>query len=144
MEIFSALLALCEGNPPVTVFPLTKANNAELWCFLSSVPEQTVLCRIAKFLQFIWRSGTRRFLLRMPGLQVSCSDLIPNRAPRQKYRWWPPRCLLFGLCKETVEESTWSRSSWWRHQMETFSALLIICAGNSPVPGTKASDAKFW
>ena len=24
--------------------------------------------------------------------------------------------------------------SWWRHQMETFSALLTICAGNSPVP----------
>ena len=25
--------------------------------------------------------------------------------------------------------------SWWRHQMETFSALLSICAENSPVPG---------
>ena len=24
--------------------------------------------------------------------------------------------------------------AWWRHQMETFSALLAICAGNSPVP----------
>ena len=24
---------------------------------------------------------------------------------------------------------------WWRHQMETFSALLVICAGNSPVTG---------
>ena len=24
---------------------------------------------------------------------------------------------------------------WWRHQMETFLALLAICAGNSPVPG---------
>ena len=23
-------------------------------------------------------------------------------------------------------------SSWWRHQIETFSALLAICAGNSP------------
>ena len=27
------------------------------------------------------------------------------------------------------------RVPWWRHQMETFSALLAICAGNSPVPG---------
>ena len=26
-------------------------------------------------------------------------------------------------------------SSWWRHQMETFSALLALCAGNSPVTG---------
>ena len=25
--------------------------------------------------------------------------------------------------------------TWWRHQMETFSALLAICAENSPVPG---------
>ena len=28
-----------------------------------------------------------------------------------------------------------SNLPWWRHQMETFSALLAICAGNSPVPG---------
>ena len=25
--------------------------------------------------------------------------------------------------------------SWWRHQMESFSALLAICAGNSPASG---------
>ena len=25
--------------------------------------------------------------------------------------------------------------TWWRHQMETFSALLAICAGNSSVAG---------
>ena len=24
-------------------------------------------------------------------------------------------------------------STWWRHQIETFSALLALCAGNSPV-----------
>ena len=63
--------------------------------------------------------------------------------------------------------------TWWRHQMETFSALLAFCAGNSPVtwsslwwrhqlgtfprywpwgesnghrwiPQTKASDAGLW
>ena len=44
--------------------------------------------------------------------------------------------------------------AWWRHQMETFFALLAICVENSPVPGeftgprwiprTKASDAEFW
>ena len=34
---------------------------------------------------------------------------------------------------------------WWRHQMETFSALLAICAGNSPVPGevTRSFDVFF-
>ena len=30
---------------------------------------------------------------------------------------------------------SWVTISWWRHQMETFSSLLAICAGNSPVPG---------
>ena len=39
METFSALLAHCEGNPPV--IPFTKASDAELWCFLWSAPEQT-------------------------------------------------------------------------------------------------------
>ena len=41
--------------------------------------------------------------------------------------------------------------SWWRHQMETFSALLAICAGNSPVSGefpaqrpvTRSFDVSF-
>ena len=28
-----------------------------------------------------------------------------------------------------------SGESWWRHQMGTFSALLALCAGNSPVTG---------
>ena len=32
--------------------------------------------------------------------------------------------------------SWWHYSSpWWRHQMETFSALLALCVGNSPVTG---------
>ena len=36
-------------------------------------------------------------------------------------------CLFFG--------GLYFRCSWWRHQMETFSVLLAICAGNSPVTG---------
>ena len=33
--------------------------------------------------------------------------------------------------------------SWWRHQMETFSALLAICAGNSPVPAQRPVARSF-
>ena len=53
--------------------------------------------------------------------------------------------LVRGYKRETVlsyngDSSTGKMASlywhvWWRHQMETFSALLAICAGNSPVPG---------
>ena len=37
----------------------------------------------------------------------------------------------------TIQTHPWLSVSttWWRHQMETLSALLAICAGNSPVPG---------
>ena len=34
-----------------------------------------------------------------------------------------------------VTKASQSYNSWWRHQMETFSALLAIYAGNSPVIG---------
>ena len=33
-----------------------------------------------------------------------------------------------------------SISAWWRHQMETFSALLALCAGNSPATGVFSSQ----
>ena len=36
---------------------------------------------------------------------------------------------------DTFNMLKYKTKSWWRHQMETFSALLAICAGNSPVPG---------
>ena len=32
-------------------------------------------------------------------------------------------------------------TTWWRHQMETFSALLALCAWNSPVPGEFPSQS---
>ena len=62
----------------------------------------------------------------------------------------PPACNqcyipAFSICNPTytfirnnvlLSIATFSfNNTWWRHQMETFSALLAICAGNSPVPG---------
>ena len=51
--------------------------------------------------------------------------------------------LIF-LCCFHADTMTWKRlpkywpfvwETWWRHQMETFSAWLAFCAGNSPVTG---------
>ena len=40
------------------------------------------------------------------------------------------------LCIVLFKLSDVERSfTWWRHQMETFSALPALCAGNSPVTG---------
>ena len=33
---------------------------------------------------------------------------------------------------------------WWRHQMETFSALLALCAGNSPMTGRGPVSFDFF
>ena len=44
VETLTALLALCEGNPPVTTggFPSQRASNVDLWYFLCCKPEQAV------------------------------------------------------------------------------------------------------
>ena len=34
-----------------------------------------------------------------------------------------------------IHPTDYALVSWWRHQTETFSALLALCAGNSPVTG---------
>ena len=52
---------------------------------------------------------------------------------RLSCRWFEPtlmwrHCSIHLFCSTTFQ-------SWWRHQMETFSALLAIRAGNSPVTG---------
>ena len=48
----------------------------------------------------------------------------------------PVSCLL----DSTIFSKT---NSWWRHQMETFSSLLAICAGNSPVTGQSPVTRSF-
>ena len=45
------------------------------------------------------------------------------------------RSKLFSTKLCYIIVASWHHMAWWRHQMETFSALLAICAGNSPVPG---------
>ena len=45
------------------------------------------------------------------------------RACASEYNWQFRHFFILGL------------QTWWRHQMETFSALLAICVGNSPVTG---------
>ena len=42
-------------------------------------------------------------------------------------------CSIFHVWKQTREIK--EVFPWWRHQTETFSALLAICPGNSPVTG---------
>ena len=91
METFAALLAPCEGNPPVTGgFPsqrpvtrsfsvsLTKASDAELWCFLWSAPE-----RLSKQSRRWW------FVTASRSLWHHCNDsLVTPYSPSDYRQYW--------------------------------------------------------
>ena len=55
---------------------------------------------------------------------------IAHWATRLYKVFWSP-----GLCDIMLMPFLALAGAWWRHQMETFYAILAICAGNSPVPG---------
>ena len=59
----------------------------------------------------------------------------PSTEPVNVYSHWNQIYETI-LCKmeAILSRSYFVCGLWWRHQMETFSALLAICAGNSPVP----------
>ena len=38
------------------------------------------------------------------------------------------------IIEQKITNIHFAVDTWWRHQMETYSALLAICVGNSPVP----------
>ena len=40
-----------------------------------------------------------------------------------------------GNGRDPSDEKKVTTYQWWRHQMETFSALMTLCVGNSPVTG---------
>ena len=47
---------------------------------------------------------------------------------------WLKMKIIFENCPG-FDELSRNSQAWWRHQMEAFSALLVMCAGNSPAPG---------
>ena len=57
-------------------------------------------------------------------------------------KWVPDTCL-----KKHKYILYVSYNTWWRHQMETFSALLALYVGNSPLTGefpAQVSDMELW
>ena len=69
-------------------------------------------------------------------LLISFGGKLANYTPEQHigYDSWNINVIIY-TCSISISMVTGIYSTWWRHQMETFSALLAICAGNSPVPG---------
>ena len=62
--------------------------------------------------------------------------LIRFDKSRARGRWVKWVWVKWYWSMQLVEYSSWCHPYlWWHHQMETFSVLLAICAGNSLVPG---------
>ena len=71
--------------------------------------------------------------------EVWCVSLLRNAFSWMKmfeFRW---KChwtlFLRAISHNNKSSLVYWEFSWWRHQMEAFSALLALCAGNSPVTG---------
>ena len=59
-----------------------------------------------------------------------CDNDLFSKTPEQPPdKWTQPQLQTLGGHLSTAVVT------WWRHQMETFSALLAFCAGNAPVTG---------
>ena len=76
-------------------------------------------------------------------INTSCEFIKNNCITTTKQSTTKPCAYFLGYTAAapmTKMSSKWDfkmkiRFTWWLHQMETFSALLALCAGNSPVPG---------
>ena len=84
----------------------------------------------------------------VPGLDAPCNQechcdnipITPVCGIDQRHYFSPCHAgcedmVLDGETKKVRITRHWNIFSWWRHQIETFSALLALCAGNSPVTG---------
>ena len=60
-------------------------------------------------------------------------ELLHKRKTQSSTKPW---AHFMGYIEYTniVRMAWWMEYTWWRRQMEAFSALLALCAGNSPVP----------
>ena len=64
----------------------------------------------------------------------SCSEQSSNM------NWLKGSSKYFFYIKGNIDEGD---STWWRHQMETFFALLAVCAGTSPHKGQRRGALMF-
>ena len=101
---------------------------AHIYSFKSINSDITVQAWVSKLSNC--RDGSHELVWQFKKSQVIFGTLIFEEIHKSKQRIW--------FCSQP----------WWRHQMETFSALLAICAGNSvnslQRPVTRSFDDFFY
>ena len=102
-------------------FPNFNGCTVEVWSDCYSIPH----CLICVFISLTMLWSIARLPLRHH-ITVTSHEYHDVSNP------WKLNCLSKNLFSQTGSGN--HQMTWWRHQMETFSALLALCAGNSPVP----------
>ena len=115
----------------------------------STETNNTSLCsHNAINLQCVSPGGTKRYIMNK-GSTYWSGSMVQGIGP---YGWWcfltlvdfVPRSIKYHTPFWMTSPRSFSelliaretrKKTWWRHQMETFSALLALCVGNSPVTG---------
>ena len=94
-------------------------------------PEEDISChRICQILLNGTKSLPNAMLINYKwSLGIFCKQYSSNPSPQMRLK------ITYSESVSYFPDANELNITWWLHQMETFSALLAICAGNSPVPG---------
>ena len=132
-ETFSALLALCAGNSPVTGdFPTQRPVTPSFDVFFGLRLKK----RLSKQSWGWW--------FETPSRSLWCPCNVDAREGDWVSHYTHTRIHAGRVCPQQAA----FQDPWWRHQMETSSAFLAFCAGEVTdhrwIPRTKASIADLW
>ena len=108
-------------------FFLHLLNLSRIDCLgISEISDICIEYSIYFYLGIYWliRFG-KRFVISIAFLKLIVPFETSLWYVRLNWKWFVRTTM------STRQINVWS---WWRHQMKTFSALLAICVGNSPVP----------
>ena len=108
--------------------------------FILSITEQNFACKqlnkiclCNEIYSFLWRFS--HLCSFVSDLRHSCNiTVIPINLLVGFPFMWRIICYTGYIGPMHASVTEICTTSWWRHQMEPFSALLALCAGNSPVP----------
>ena len=127
---------VCAGNSPGTgEFPAQMASNAEdvsIWW-------RHHVCGVFRAMFLSWWTSLKRKLRQFDEIFISGStgnSYIDNDKCSMLRKFRQSNISIFVVQGRGL-------SLWWRHQMETFSALLAICAGNSRAPVNSSHKGRW-
>ena len=117
----------CLGAKVINTYLFRKIEH-----LISLMPSSTTLDRYINWVA----SSSSKLCVSIPLLDITMSWIFSG------WTFWAVYIILRDLRHADIKQlftsvgnnfQTWLLFARWRHQMETFSMLLALCAGNSPV-----------